>query len=225
MPRADLKGKRFGNLVVLRFDSIRKPYTKKRTYWLCLCDCGKEKVILGNTLVSGLNKSCGCLRFSGLGKSKHGHTHGHKHSRTYNSWAQMKSRCLNPQVKDFKDYGNRNITICDRWKDSFENFLEDMGERPKGLTLERIENSKGYSPDNCKWATRLEQSRNRRNSIRCTYKGKTLSISEWAEIIDVKYDTLHNWITNRGLNIAQCIARKKLLKGKGTRIDLVIKGV
>lgn len=213
MARADLTGKRFGDLTVIGLDGVREKYGKKRTYWLCRCDCGKEKVILGNTLVSGLNKSCGCQRYRGSKKTKHGHASGYRHTRTYRSWCHMRQRCLDVNNKDFKFYGGRGIFICERWhgEHGYENFLADMGECPPGLTLDRRDNSKWYSPDNCKWATREEQSRNRRNSIRCTHDGKTLSLMEWAEILGIKYDTLHDWITKRGLTIPECIERKKRL--------------
>jgi hypothetical protein len=126
-------------------------------------------------------------------------THGHSqvllasgkigNSPTYKSWSHMLSRCQNPKTRSYPDYGGRGIAVCDRWQ-SFEAFLEDMGEAPPGMTIERIENHKGYEPGNCRWATRAEQNRNTRQNRMLTYKGETKCLMEWSRITGIHFQTL-----------------------------------
>lgn len=163
----DLTNQTFGRLRVLR--SIGKS-KHGNLIWLTLCECGKLSEILSGNLVKGLSKSCGCLKLEktaeiGRASAKHMHSgrpvKGVPCSPTYRSWTAMKVRCSYEKHPAFKNYGGRGIKVCDRW-DEFENFLEDMGERPSGRTLDRIENDKDYFKSNCRWATPTQQTANRR---------------------------------------------------------------
>jgi hypothetical protein len=150
----DLTGQKFGRLLV----QFRAPNKGVQTTWTCLCDCGNITLSTSGNLTFGKSTSCGC------GRIKHGHTTKRNQSGTYQTWRNMIRRCIDANNKDYKNYGARGITVCERWIESFDSFLADMGERPKGLTLDRKDNDGHYCPENCEWATRLQQCHNRRNS-------------------------------------------------------------
>lgn len=157
--RIDMKNKKYNRLFVLEYSHTKG----KRSFWKCLCDCGEIKLIRGTTLRNGETKSCGCWNSEVVSKRsyKHGHAPRIKRSKTYVAWYSMFCRCLYPKNKHYKNYGGRGISVCDRWKD-FRNFLADMGESPKNLTLDRINNDGNYEPGNCRWTTRKENNNNRR---------------------------------------------------------------
>jgi hypothetical protein len=143
--------------------------TEQGRFYLCRCDCGNEATVRGASLARGNTRSCGCLRreaTAAMGKARatHGHTVGHKPTPTFNSWSSMRDRCNRVTGPNYANYGGRGITVCDRWVDSFENFLADMGERPVGTSLDRIDPFGNYEPGNCQWSTPTAQARNRRKT-------------------------------------------------------------
>lgn len=188
---ANLVGMKFGKLVVMQ-----KSTTKGgRAYWICKCECGNIAETTTDKLKSGHTKSCGCQR--ALTRVKHGHSLRSRDSLTYKVWSAMKGRCNNPNDKKFADYGGRGIRVCDRWK-SFENFLEDMGEAPDGMSIDRVDNNGHYSPENCRWATQKEQARNTRRNIFLTINGETLCAMEWSEKLSKPYFRIRYLIRKYG---------------------------
>lgn len=153
----DVTGQRFGKLMVLH----RVASLHHEARWRCLCDCGGTIDVRGSSLRKGDTKSCGCLRREA--KWKHGHKAAGQKSPTYTSWYNMKRRCLDKNHMNFRYYGGRGITVCERWL-AFAPFLEDMGERMPWLTLDRINVNGNYEPSNCRWATIAEQSMNKRRT-------------------------------------------------------------
>lgn len=164
-------GQRFHSWTILG-EAFRKGRSKS---YLCRCDCGVEKPVDHWSLKSGMSKSCG----THAGRNNKHITHGRSDTRLYRLWMMMRDRCRNPKNHAYLDYGGRGIEVCERWH-KFENFYADMGERPAGLTLDRINNDGNYEPGNCRWATRAQQGRNKRNNHIVTVNGESKCVSEWA---------------------------------------------
>lgn len=189
----NLTNAKFGRLTVLRLHADRSPSTRQAR-WVCACDCGQTVTVLGNSLRSGVTSSCGCLQKERAYTANlvHGHTSEGHASPEYRSYYAMLDRCYNEAHVHYADYGGRGIGVCRRWRGEkgFENFLSDMGPRPKGTTLDRKNGAKGYSPGNTQWATKRNQTRNRRNAVTVTYQKQTRTLMEWSNITGISYETL-----------------------------------
>lgn len=159
MKKLNLKGKKLGHWTIIAY-----AHYNIGTYWWCECDCGEYGIVRGSSMKLGTSVSCGCVNreITRINNRIHGHNTTQGQTPTYRAWGNMKSRCLNPNYTGWKNYGGRGIEICDRWVNSFENFLEDMGEKPEGLVIDRIDNEKGYYKENCRWTTYLVNNNNRR---------------------------------------------------------------
>ena len=183
----NLIGKKYGRLEVMYYAGRKSP---GKHQWLCNCSCGASVTVISSSLQEGNTQSCGCLRseISRRFLSKHGLAY----SPEYQIWENIKSRCLNPNNAAFKDYGGRGIKVCKRWL-KFENFYKDMGPKPSPKhEIDRKNNNKGYYPGNCRWSTRSQQTRNTRRNVMITYKNKTLCLTDWAILLNVKRSTLNN---------------------------------
>lgn len=200
-PRIDISGQRFGMLVVLYFSHMSQ---SGQSMWMCRCDCGIEKPMqIGNAKFRG-SSSCGCRRTEMLSNGMMRRTHGQHDTTEYHVYCSMRQRCTNKLNAAYSDYGGRGITICERWLESFENFFEDMGKRPSGTSLDRIDNNLGYSPDNCRWASKDQQANNTRANRMIEFCGETMTMAQWASRRNVPIQTLFNrlllgWTVERAL--------------------------
>ena len=182
----DITGQRFNHLTAIEKVGKNK---SGNFLWLCKCDCGNYCKTTYTYLRRGECKSCGCLRYSKIKemRTKHGMTR----TRIYRIWQNMKNRCRHPNNPRYKDYGARGIEYCEEWEE-FEPFYKwsiETGYNDK-LTIERIDNNKGYCPENCRWATKEEQQYNKRTTHYLTYKGETKSMAEWSKILNINLQTL-----------------------------------
>jgi len=174
----DLTGHRYGRLSVLE---LAGRDSRGRALWLCRCDCGAPFTAASGRLRCGHTKSCGCLRREGPPPHKqHGHCPRVKPSRTYATWSTMLQRCNNPRDVYYARYGGAGITICEEWL-KFESFLEDMGERPEGHSLDRLDGTKGYEKSNCRWSTPGQQQNNRRTKHKLTLGAVTDTVVGWSQ--------------------------------------------
>ena len=207
MGKIDLSiiGKKFNRLLVVEYVKLDK---NNRAIFKCQCDCGNIKNIIGSLVKSGKTKSCGCLHKEKVT------THGMYKTSTYQVWVDMKDRCYNYNNCSYNDYGGRGIFVCDSWLNSFENFYNDMGDKPKGRSLNRVNNDGWYSPDNCKWSTPKEQNRNMRSNIWITYDNETKCLSDWADFFNINRSTFKRKF-NKGWSI------EKIIKTSPIRINEV----
>ena len=196
MRKANLIGQRFGRLVVI--EEVERKGTNAQ--WLCKCDCGNEVKAITARLKNGHVKSCGCLSREITSKTKK--THGESKTKIYEVWCHMKARCYYPQTLNFHRWGGRGIRVCDDWKESFESFKNWAIENgyQDNLTLDRIDLNGNYEPQNCRWISRKEQSRNRSTNV--VINGKCLA--EWAEIAGISLKLLH-WRLKAGWDFEKAI--------------------
>lgn len=196
-PVIDLTGQRFGRLIA---KSWAEGSDKK---WVCTCDCGRVVEVRGAGLRTGRAKSCGCLKAE---KMAHGLGARHKmcETPTYSSWDSMMGRCTRPNDPTFGRYGGAGITVCSRWT-VFDNFFADMGERPAGTSLDRIDPSGNYEPENCRWASAKTQANNRRNNRKVEYRGKPMTIREISDMTGAPYHLLRNRILRAGWAVDRAV--------------------
>lgn len=191
--RIDISGNRYGMLTAIKFYSI----IGRRTFWECLCDCGNIHRCDMCNLKNGSTQSCGCLRDKLLQENHltHGEASVHSKTKEYKTWVEIKTRCYNSKSKAYQYYGGRGISMCDRWRNSYENFLNDMGRAPsKSHSIDRIEVDKDYEPSNCKWATRIEQMNNTSRTMRVKYNGQIKPFSDWCRELGLNSDRVYQRI-------------------------------
>lgn len=191
---------KYGRWTVLGDAPSRNP---KYKLWRCRCDCGTERDVDARNVRIGKSTSCGCYLREVISKPQ---KHGMTDSPTYTSWQSMRQRCYYEKNIGYARYGGRGIKVCDRWKDRFENFLADMGERPNGATLDRIDVNGDYEPSNCKWASREQQNNNRRDNHKYEFEGEALTIPQIARRIGMKEATLRMRIKKYGFTLNQAVS-------------------
>ena len=196
-----LIGQRFSRLLVLELCTQRTSGGKAK--WLCICDCGTKKEIASTSLVSGDTHSCGCmLKETTIARNI---THGLSHTIEYRIWQGMRNRCYNENNARYYSYGERGITICDRWLNSFENFYADMGHIPSlNHSIDRVDNNGDYEPGNCRWATWEEQANNRRNNVLYNYRGLDYTLAQLSEEFYIKPKTIQMRLI-RGSTVEEAI--------------------
>ncbi len=202
----DLTGMKFNKLLVL-YRAYNPRY--KHASWVCVCDCGNITTVVSNNLRNGGTKSCGCSKGVYISQALTGLSS--QYPSEYRSYNGMISRCFNPNISNYKHYGGKGITVCARWLESFNNFLEDMGSKPPGTSLDRIDFNGNYYPDNCRWATISEQNRNRSNNIVITYCGLILLVADWAIAFNIDRRKLRDYL-KYSKNFEDCLTRYGLLE-------------
>lgn len=198
----DLTGKVFGRLTVISYAGK----SKKESLWNCRCKCGIEKVIRYNGLTRGKSTSCGCYRKEAI-KARNPRAKGHERTFSnplYRIWQSMKTRCYNERNPNYARYGAKGIRICQRWLDSFDAFVDDMGHPPEGCSIDRIDPYGDYTPENCRWATRMAQSQNQKRTRFYQWQGESLCLTEVARRANVDYFQVY-WALIAGKSIEEAI--------------------
>ena len=204
----DITGQKFNKLTVVeRVENAVGGIAR----WRCQCDCGNFTIVRGSNLKNGAVKSCGCILKNGTTT-----THGLSKTRIYSIWNSMKERCHNPKVESYHRYGGRGISICDEWNKSFESFYDWAMSNgySDNLSIERKDNNGNYCPENCTWATRKEQCRNRRTNAVFEYMGEKHTLTEWCEILDLDYKFVHNRINRSGWSFEKAVSTPKTYERK-----------
>lgn len=190
----DLTGKSFGRLTVMSFDCVVDGNAK----WNCSCACGALVTIHACSLKRGASKSCGCLKNELTAKVNFIHGESDK-TKEFRAWSNMLNRCSNVNCKEYHYYGGRGITVCNRWRISYQNFLSDMGRAPsKKHSIDRVDNNKNYEPLNCKWSTNKEQANNKRSCLLIYFNGETKNLSQWCERLKLPFHTIKARIKHYG---------------------------
>lgn len=210
----DLTGKKFGRLLVLYKDETKNG----RIYWKCRCDCGAEKIVLGQHLRSGKTISCKCASNEKIGLLKK--THGQSKTRLYQIWLGLRNRCYQIKNKSYENYGNRGITVCDEWFNSYECFRDWSFSNgyQENLSIDRIDNNGNYEPSNCRWSTPKEQSNNTRRIIKLYYNGEKFSAKQLADHLNINYKKfiygLHktNFDIEKSIDYAKCYKKGVIIK-------------
>lgn len=213
----DLTGKEYGRLTVIKLSEKRKSGKRFRFYWLCSCECGNEKKVRTDGLTSGNIRSCGCLRNEQAVKNVKGnHKHKLSHTKLWYTYYGMLDRCYDKSDERYNDYGGRGINICDDWKNNFESFATWAIENGYNdtLTIDRIDNNGDYSPNNCKWSTIQEQSRNRRSNLMIMLNGELMTLMELSETMNIPYKTAYSRYREH------CVKRKDLDKHANSVVNI-----
>jgi len=193
MPKLiDRTGHVYGRLKVIHRYECGPASKGKRVKWVCECECGNQKIATGHELASGDTTSCGCFQRESTGDRAR--THGLTRTPTYRSWQAAKDRCHNPNNSKYASYGGAGISMCEHWRNSFEAFLEDMGERPDAMTLDRLDQCKGYEPGNVQWATSREQSVNRGTTKLYRWRAGWMTTREISNAENVAFNTLRKYV-------------------------------
>lgn len=205
---SELTGQKFNRLTVIRRNLTDSSSGTSR--WDCVCECGTEKTVRGNNLKSGQVRSCGCLQKENISSALK--THGASRTPEHNIWKTIKQRTLNENNVDYPAYGGRGIKLCDRWKNSFESFIEDMGKRPSpSHSIDRLNGDGDYEPNNCRWSTPEEQANNKSTNLRFVYEDQNLTLAQIAKLNNVSYESLRRRI-HRGQDIGSAVSAMKTNK-------------
>lgn len=204
MKRIDRTGEKYGRLTVIEHVPNAPGAKDTNARWLCMCECGKAKIVYGQDLKKGKVVSCGCWNEEKRTK------HGMARTRIYKVWMGIRVRCTNPKERSYPNYGGRGIQICERWL-TFENFLADMGDRPAGYEIDRIDNNGNYEPSNCRWVSRKVNLNNKRDNRVIEFNGESKTMAQWAEQCGIRWDTLRSRIDRYGWSIERALTTPTLI--------------
>lgn len=206
----DIAGEKFNSLTAIKYVGKNK---HGQPMYEFICDCGKTIITRVSYVKIGHTKSCGCLKIKNtkIANTIHGQARNENTTREYVAWQEMKKRCTNKELKAYKDYGGRGISVCEKWLNSFEEFYKDMGSRPsKYHSLDRIDNNGNYEPNNCRWATKIEQASNCRSNHWIEYNNEKHTIAQWSRIFETKPNTIIDRV-RKNIPLSGIIKKKILL--------------
>ena len=200
----DLSGKKFGYLTIAERVQNAK---NGKARWKCICDCGNETIVTSTDIMTGHTSSCGCKRYE-----SHNRVHGMNKTDIHTKWVQMRQRCYNKNDASYIHYGAKGVSVCDEWRNNFIAFMNwsySNGYK-EGLSLDRIDNLKGYYPDNCRWVKWEDQSGNRMNNIKITFNGKTQNLKKWCDELGKDYLFIRQRIIRDGMTFDEAISTPKM---------------